>query len=475
MSISAGKQIKNGFFWSFVENISLQVTRFIVGIIMARILSPSDYGLIGMLTVFIVISDLFVNSGIGTALNQKNTCSESDYSTAFIFNSIVGFICYIVLFFCAPLIADFYHEERLIDLLRWLSLVIIIKSFCVVPSVQLQIKLKFKIISVISFISSMVLGVSGIAFAYMDYGVWALVYSNIIGIAFQLLCYFYFSKWIPKLMFSLQSFRRLFGYGSRLLVALLIDVIYSNIYPLVIGRCYTASQLGYYSRAEGYSVLPTGTLSSMIYRVCFPVFCKQKDDTVSLIQSYNVMMKSVSYIIIPIMFVLLILAKPLVLILLTDKWLPCVPYLQVLCLSTLWLPIMEVNYTVIKALGNSKSILKMQLLSKAFAVLVLLVTLKYSVFIMCIGSVIVSIFTLLLNFSISVHTINQTIIQQCKTITTPVFGGICMMPVFLIMDTELNNYLKLIIGFVVALILYYLSTSFLGLSIKRMYYEFKNL
>ena len=187
------------------------------------------------------------------------------------------------------------------------------------------------------------------------------------------------------------------------------------------------------------------------------------------------MMRSVSYIIMPIMFILLILAKPLVLILLTEKWLPCVPYLQVLCLSTLWLPIMEVNYTVIKALGNSKSILKMQLLSKAFAVLVLLVTLKYSVFIMCIGSVIVSIFTLLLNFIISIQTIHQTIIQQCKTISTPFFGGLCMMPVFLIMDTELNNYLKLIIGFVVALILYYLSTSLLGLSIKRIYYDFKNL
>lgn len=467
--------MRNGFAWSFIENISLQLTRFIIGIIMARLLSPSDYGLIGMLTVFIVVSDLFVNSGIGSALNQKGDRTESDYSTAFIFNTSVGILCYAILFIGAPLIAKFYNEPRLIDLLRWLSVVVIIKSLGVVPLTQMQIDLKFKEISIISFASATILGFSGVLLAYQGFGVWALVYSNIIGALFSLICYIFGSKWMPRCWFSINAFKNLFSYGSRLLIATFIDVIYNNIYPLVIGKFYSAQQLGYYSRAQGYATLPTGTLSSMIYRVCFPVFCREKDSYNLLIENYSKIMRVIAYLIIPIMMLLLILSKQLVIILITEKWLPCVTLLQILCLSTLWSPIMEVNYSIIKALGNSKAILRMQVISKIFAIIVLIITTRYNIEIMCIGAVGISLFNLCLNFVLSKNTLQLNISQQLKMILIPLIGGACMPITILVMNLFDNIYFQLVTGFFVSLMIYILITTILGVAPQRIYQDIRNI
>ena len=472
---SSGSAIRKGFIWSFVENISLQVSRFVIGIIMARLLTPTDYGLIGMLTVFIVISDLFVNSGIGAALNQKVNRTTADYSTAFYFNIVIGIFCYVILYFAAPFISSFYHEAQLTELLRWLSMTIVIKSMCVVPSTILQINMRFKAISIVALLSSLALGISGIIFATNGYGVWALVYSNLIGALFSLICYIGISKWMPKFLFSILSLKSLFGYGCKLLFATLTEVIYNNIYPLIIGRVYSAQELGYYSRAQGYANLPTGTLSSMIYRVCFPAFCKDKQDKTLLERNYNILMGATSYIIIPVMMLLLILARPLVIILITDKWLPCVVFLQILCLSTMWLPIMEVNYSIIKALGNSKAILRMQLLSKIFATIVLVITTRYGVEIMCIGSVVVSLFNLFINFILSRKQLSLSILQQFNPIIIPIIGGICMLPSLFILNIGDNIYLHLLFTLCVAVTSYIIVTSLMGLSLKKIIINIKNL
>ncbi len=466
-------QMRKGFAWSFLENISLQATRFLVGIVMARLLTPFDYGLIGMLTVFIIISDLFVNSGFGMALNQKDNRTDSDFSTTFIFNAAIGILCYVILFLCAPSIAEFYNEPRLISLLRWLAIVIVIKSLSVVPSTILQIELKFKEISIISFASSLVLGISGIILAYMGFEVWALVYSNIIGTLFSMLCYTICARWIPKHSFSKESFKYLFSFGSKALLATFIDVIYNNIYPLIIGRVYAAKELGFYSRAKGYSTLPTGTLSSMIYRVCFPIFCKEKSQLDTLMMSYSKLMRNVAYIIVPIMMVMLILSKQLIVILITDKWLPCVVLLQILCLSSLWLPIMEVNFSIIKALGQPKILLRMQIISKIIAVIVLVITMRYSVEVMCMGAVFVSLSTLIINFILSKDVLNLSLINQIKMILIPVVGGICMLPTLLLIDFIDNIYIQFIFGFLFSLLLYVFSTSLMGIPFMQMLKEIK--
>lgn len=462
-------QVRNGFAWSLIENFSLQGIRFFIGIVMARLLSPTDYGLVGMLTVFIVVSDLLVNSGIGSALNKMQNRKEQDFSTAFLFNFTIGIALYVILFLSSGAIASFYGISQLKMLMQILALSLIINSLCVVPMTKLQISLKFRCISLVTVISAVASGISGIGFAMNGYGVLALVYSTIIGNATRLVLLYIIVKWIPRTGFSYASFKNMFSYGSKLLGGQLIDTIYTNVYPLVIGKVYSATALGFYSRAQGYANLPASTFTMMIYRVCFPAFCKQNNNKKELMSSYLSMMRYVSFCTIFVMMMLLSLAEPLIVVLITDKWISCANMLKVLCLATMWYPILEVNLSAIKALGYSSAVLKMQIINKSFAILVLAFTLQFDIIVMCIGAAIVSVFSVLVNFSISRKILATSMLEQIKPLIAPLLGGAAMYAVISVLTHVTGNpYLQCISGFIVGTAAYVAVTCLLGFPVKEM-------
>ena len=462
-------QIKSGFAWSLIENISLQGIRFFIGIIMARLLSPTDYGMVGMLTVFIVISDLLINSGIGSALNKMNDRQERDYSTAFLFNLTIGIALYAILFLMSGKIAKFYGISELESLMKVLALSLTVNSLCVVPMTKLQIALRFRSISVISVVSALVSGISGLYMAMNGYGVFALVYSTIIGNVTRLIVLYFFVRWLPHTGFSYTSFKNMFSYGSKLLIGQLIDTIYTNVYPLVIGKVYSAAALGYYSRAQGYSNLPSSTFLMMIYRVCFPVFCKQNNDKAGFMATYSSMMKYVAFCIVFVMTMLLSLAKPLIVVLITEKWIECVNLLKVLCLATMWYPILEVNLSAVKALGQSSAILKIQIINKTFALLILAFTLQFDIIVMCIGSAVVSLISLMVNFSISKKILGISLFSQTKPLLAPLAGGVAMYAfISLIICLTDNYYLQCVAGILVGTIAYLGVASLLGFPVKTM-------
>ncbi len=440
-------RIRNGFIWSLLENFSLSGIRFIIGVLMARMLVPSDYGMIGMLTVFMAVSDLLINGGLSSALNKMPQRTEKDFCTAFLFNLSIAFFLYGALFFCAPLIADFYRIPLLESLTRVFSLTLIINALSVIPMTKLQIELSFRTISVINLVVAIVNGIAGVSMAFNGYGVWALVYSTIIANSIRVLILLALVRWIPTGFFSYASFKSMFSYGGKLLLGLLVETLYSNIYPLVIGKVYSAEALGYYSRARGYADLPAATFTMMVYRVCFPAFCAQNSDREKMLVSYAGVMRKVAYIIFLVMILLLTLAKPLIVVVVTAKWLDSAPLLQILCLAALFLPVLEVNISLIKALGDASAVLKIQFVSKAAGVLVLALTLHYSVTVMCWGAAIISLLTAVVNFIWTRKVTGCSLRRLLKPFWIPLVSGAAMYVIAAsaVSVTE-NPYLQCLFG-----------------------------
>ena len=269
----------SGLLWSFIDNFANLGITFIVGIILARLLSPKEFGLIGMLTIFIAVSQSFINSGFSQALIRKKDPSQEDYSTVFYFNMIIGVVCFLVLFLCAGLISRFFKEPQLKPLVQVLGLSLIINAFTIIQQTILTKRIDFKLQAKISIISSVVSGVTGIGMAFAGYGVWSLVIRTITMYAMSSILLWSWNRWKPDLVFSIQSFKELFSFGSNLLISGLIDTIYRNVYYLVIGKYFSAQELGYYTRADQFSSLPSSNLTSVIQRVSYPVLSSIKEDT----------------------------------------------------------------------------------------------------------------------------------------------------------------------------------------------------
>ena len=278
MAPSLKQKTISGLIWSFIDSIAGQGISFIVGIILARLLSPKEFGLIGMLTIFIAISQSFIDSGFRQALIRKQDCTQTDYSTVFYFNIAVGVAFYILLFAFANSISNFFHEPVLKELIKVLGLALIINSFTMIQSTLLTKRIDFKLQAKISIIASLISGIISIYMAYTGLGVWSLVALTLIKYATNSILLWYWNKWKPALLFSKKSFKELFSFGSNLLVSGLIDTIYRNIYYVIIGKYFTAVELGYYTRAEQFQSLPSANLQGIIGRVSYPVLSTLQHD-----------------------------------------------------------------------------------------------------------------------------------------------------------------------------------------------------
>lgn len=414
MTESLQKKAFWGVIWGGMESLSTRLISFVVGIFLARILSPTDYGLIGMLALFTAIAQTLVESGMGNALVRKENRTEKDFSTVFYFNIVVSLTLYTLLYFSAPWIASFLKEPQLILLTRVLSLPLLINALCIVQQTRLTIELNFKRQSVFTIIASICGSLVGLATAFTGHGVWALVYSMLTVSVCRCLLLWIWGRWQPTWIFSWTSFRDLFAFSSKLVASGLLDTAYNNIRPLIIGKLYSGAELGYYSRAENYASLPALTVTGLIGRVTYPVLCTMQSDDVKLAQSYRRLIRLAAYIVFPTLLGIAAIAHPLVSVMITDKWLPCVPLLQILCCQLMWYPIHALNLNLLQVKGRSDLFLRLEIIKKVLFTLILIITIPISVKAMCYGSLLISLICLGINTYYTGQLIKVGFFKQMK-------------------------------------------------------------
>lgn len=463
-----GKTLK-GMIWSFAENFSLQGIQFIIGILLARVLSPSDYGMVGMLAIFTAVSQTLINSGFSTALVRKNDRTQADLSTTFYFNIVVGFVLYFVLFFSGPLIADFYNTPLLSDLIKVTAISLILNSLCIVQQALFTIKMDFKTQAKISVIGALVTGAGGVTMAYTGFGVWSIVWPGVFGGAVRCILLWIWGKWRPTWEYSWKSFKELFGFGSKLLASGLIDTIYNNIYPIIIGKKFSAADLGQYTRADGYANLPATTVTGVLGRVTFPLLCQIQDDDNRLQSTYRQLIKLSAYVVFPIMIGLAALAKPLIIFMITAKWAECVPYLQILCFSLMWYPIHALNLNLLQVKGRSDLFLRLEIIKKILGVAVLIIAIPFGIIWMCVGRIFTSIICLAINTYYTGRLINVGFFKQMGDLLPILILSLSMGAIVIAVNLFINGLLlQIIIGLITGLV-YYLSISYIFKSKELLY------
>ncbi len=452
-----------GTIWSVVERFSVQGVSFLVMIIMARILTPDDYGLVGMLTVFIAVSQSLVDSGFSQALIRKQDRSELDNSTVFFFNIGVGIIIYLILFFSAPLIASFYKESILTPLTRLISLSVLINSFVVVQRALFIIKIDFKTQAKASLSASVISGVVGVLMAYTGFGVWAIVWYQLTNLAVNVGLLWLFSKWRPKWLYSWRSFRELFGFGSKLALSGIISTIYDNVYLIVIGKVFSASDLGYYTRAHQFANFPSSNVTSIIQRVTFPLLCTIQNDDDRLRDVYRRFLRLSAFVIFPLMIGLAAVAHPLIILVLTKKWAFSVILLQIICLNMMWYPVHAINLNLLQVKGRSDLFLKLEIWKKLMGVGILCVTVPMGLVAICWGALISSIIALVINTHYTGKLIQVGFFTQMQDlIPILIYSFLTGALVWGIVNILSNLWLQLILGIAVGILFFITITRITG-------------
>lgn len=451
------KKTVSGIIWKFMEKFSIQFLVFLQSIIMARLLSPSDYGLVGMVAILNGICAILVDSGLTNAIIRKKDPTKEDFSTIFIFNVGMNLLMAGLMVVCAPLFATFYNQPTLKYIIYLFALQSASGSLLAVQGAKMTIDLRFKALGLINVITTVMVGIISVVLAFMGYGVYALVIPNIVAMYIRFVLYYYYQHWFPGLAFSWKSFKELFGYGSKMMVSNLINCIFNNIYPIVIGKKFSPADLGYYTRGQGYAALPSSTVSDVITNVTLPILSKVQEDTASLASIYRRMLRVSAYVVFPVMVWLAVMAKPAVVLMISSKWIPCVEYLQILCFSMMWLPIISLNQNLLQAKGFSNLYLRITVFEKALLVLVLVVTIPFGLRIMCFGSVVVTYLTLGINTYYTGKIINFGFFKQLKDFMPFLLASIVMGGSMFLVSTFFVNYLVMllvasIVGFGVYLV-----------------------
>lgn len=402
----------SGILWTSIQNIAVRALGIIFTVILARLLMPEDYGLIGMLSIFIAISDVFIQSGFGQALVQKSDCSDEDFSTAFYFNVFVSVLIYITLFFTAPFISSFYHEPQLVSLTRILSLNFILGSFNIVQQAKLTKDMNFKPLAEITLIATSISGIIGVSMAFMGFGVWALVAQTLSATLLRVIIFPYFTKWHPNRAFNKTSFNHLWGYGSKILVTGILEVVIRNLSNIIIGRFYDKEQVGYFSKARGFADVPAMMMSSVLGTVTFPLLSEIQDDNTKHRIIYSKVTFNSILITFPVMIILAVLAEPIVIILFTEKWASCIPMLQAFLLARMFLPLNMINASVLQSKGETKLYMKLYFITGPISLIAILVSIPFGVLAMAWATLVSSIlyhtiFSIAIGYYIDYHYYKQ--------------------------------------------------------------------
>ena len=448
-------QTKKGLYWKFAEQFSNYGIQFIIGIFMARMLSPEDYGLTALPAVFMAISGIFVSGGFGTALVRKPDLKEEDLSTAFYYSMAVGFFCYVLLFIAAPWIADFYNAPVLTSLMRVTAISFLYSPLGTVQGVLLQKKLDFKTPTKVSVVCRILSGVIGIMMAYTGYGVWALVISGLISGIVGMLITFWVVRWFPKTGWSKESFSYLWGFGNKLMGAWLIATVYENIAPIFIGKYFSPAQLGEYNRAQGYAKMPSQNVTGTLQSVTFPVLSQIQDDNERLARSYRKMLRVSAFIVFPLMMMLAALARPLVLALITEKWEACIVLLQIMCLSMMWYPIHAINLNLLEVKGQSDLFFRLEIIKRGVGLLILIATLPLGLVAFCWGGVAGSLISLIINTYYTGKIIHVGYVRQMKDLAHILLLSVVMYGVVWgVLQFIPNLWLQIVIGGTIGAVFY---------------------
>lgn len=445
-----------GVAWNFIGTSGNKIIQFAITLVLARLLTPADYGLIGMLGFFIGIANTFIDSGFSSALIQHRDRKTEDYCTVFYVNFGMSCVMYGILYLTAPWIAGFYNHPILIKIIRIYSLTLIIGALTAINNVRLTIDLNYKTSTLVASVAALVSGIIGIAFAYMGYGVWALVIQQITFASLKTTLLFYYVKWFPRLYFSIESFKKLFGFGSKLLGASLISSIYSQMYPLVIGKQFPSADLGYVTRAQNFNEVITANVTNIFGQVAFPVLARVQDDDNVLLRLYNKYMHMSSFVIFPLVMFLCGIAKPLVLLLLTEKWAPSILLLQILSFGYLWEGIIKINLNLLYVKGRTDLVLKLEIIKKsiAFAILVTSILIG-NLIVFCIGMTVYSLIALYLNTIYTKKLLGFGFIRQIKEVWQYLLFALIIMVIALFISNSIpNNAVSLSLSTVICIPMY---------------------
>lgn len=471
------REVISGLLWKLGERIGAQGVQFIVSIVLARLLTPEDYGYVGIVLVFISILMVFVQNGFGNALIQKKNATQTDFSSVFYVNVAVGVCLCVILQLIAPLIASFYDAEILKPVVRVLALGLILASINNVQNAFVARQMSFKKFFFATIIGTIVSAFTGIGAAFAGYGIWAIVIQQLTNQIIDTIILWITVKWRPSRTFSWKSIKELFTFGWKLLVSSLIDTIYNNLYSLTIGRYYSSADVGYYNRGKNIPNLVITNINSSIQAVMFPAYAKSQSNIQTVKAMVRKSMKVSTYLIFPIMVGLAATAKPLTIILLTEKWLPSVVFMQYCCFIYAFWPIHTANLQAISAIGRSDVYLKLEIAKKIIGVVTLIVTLPFGLHVMmigrCINTAIASVINAIPNRKLLNYSIREQLSDLLPNIAISLFmGGVVYSIMLLNFNVGITLVLQIVVGIVVYLlasIIFKLDTfSYLLLTIKTI-------
>lgn len=454
MSSLKDKTVK-GVIWSAVDRFSAQGIQFVFSILIARLLVPEDYGVIAMLNIFLAVSQTFIDSGFATALIRKIDRTDTDFSTVFYFNIAVAVFFYLGLFFAAPAIANFYNTPLLVPVTRVTAINLVIGSLSGIHNAKLSIEIDFKSRAKVSVVSAVLTGAVGLWMAYSGYGVWALVVQTVFAGIIRTIMLWIIVKWYPKLVFSWKSFKEMFSFGSKLLVSGLLDTIYNNIYPLVIGKVFSPTTLGVYSKANSLAQFPSSNITSVLHSVTFPVLSTIQNEEDRLAAAYKRFLRIAAFVVFPLMMGLSAVADPFIRLALTDKWEGAIYLLQIICFCMMWYPIHSINLNILQVKGRSDYFLKLEIIKKVQGVIVLCITVPIGIVAMCYGSLISSIICLIWNTYYTKKLLGYGFFAQMKDLFPVIMHSLAMwLLVSVIVHFMPNLWLKLIVGVLSGMVYY---------------------
>lgn len=455
--MSLKKQAAAGVFWTFAQQFGQQIVLFFVSTILARLLLPEEFGYIGMIAIFVSVGTALLKGGLTQSLIRSKDLEEDDYSTVFYFNLGASILIYVLIYLTAPFVAEFYGYSILTSIIRWYCFSFILFAFSAVQEAKLTKEMNFRVQTIVSLPSVIVGGIVGITLAYAGYGVWSIVWNQLITALLRSIQLWIYSKWSPGLIFNVVKFKEHLNFGYKITLSSLLENIFNNLYVIIIGKYFSAGQVGFYTRADTMKNLPVNNITLALNKVTFPLFAQIQNDDERLKRVYKQLMKMSIYLVAPILVLLIILAEPVFRFLFTEKWLPAVPYFQILCISGFLFPIRGYNANVLLVKGKSDTFLKLTLLDKVLLVLGVIIGIQFGIVGLLYAQVVLSVIT----FFIYAHHTNKVIgysaFQQGMDILPIILLSLLPGVLVFIIDLNLTNqadFLRIIIGTGVGIILY---------------------
>lgn len=447
---------KKGLYWKFFDMFANYGMQFIVGIFMARMLSPEDYGITALPGVFLAVAGIFIGGGFGTALIRKPEVTEKDLSTAFYYSIAVGVFCYIVLFITSPYIAKFYNAPVLESLIRVTALSFLWGPLNTPQNVILARRMDFKNPARISIINKIVGSAVGITMAYTGYGVWALVGSGLVSSIMGLIQTWWVVKWLPRAPFSKESFRYLWNFGNKMMCISLLNTLYANIVTVLVGKFGGARDLGNYNRAKSYAAMPSSNVTGVLTSVSFPALSKIQDDDEKLAYNYRKMIRVSAYLIFPVMLMLSALAHPIVITMVTAKWEPCVILLQIMCFTFMFQPVQILNVNLLQVKGRPDLALRIEIIKKVIGAFIFIyAAINLTLVELCIADFCYTMFALIVNTYYTGKIINVGYFRQMKDLMPSLILSLSMFGAILFTNTLTDNMIvQILIGGTIGVIIY---------------------